>query len=61
MNTHGSHLGDGYLHGFSHIVEGVRQIRGAAPNQVQRDVGTVLVTSGVGVPTSALVLSREAY
>jgi acetyl-CoA acetyltransferase len=61
MNTHGSHLGDGYLHGFSHIVEGVRQIRGAAPNQVQREVGTVLVTSGVGVPTSALVLSREAY
>jgi acetyl-CoA acetyltransferase len=61
MNTHGSHLGDGYLHGFSHIVEGVRQIRGTAANQVSKDVKTVLVTSGVGVPTSAIILSKEAY
>ena len=61
MNTHGSHLGDGYLHGFSHIVEGVRQIRGAAANQVQKDVKTVLVTSGVGVPTSGILLAKEAY
>ena len=60
MNTHGGHLGDGYLHGFSHIVEAVRQIRGCAVNQVD-DVRTCLVTSGVGVPTSAIVLAREAY
>ena len=60
MNTHGGHLGEGYLHGFGHIVEGVRQIRGTAVNQVP-DVKTCLVTSGVGVPTSAIILSREAY
>ncbi len=60
MNTHGGHLGDGYLHGFSHIVEGVRQIRGTAANQV-KDPQTCLVTAGVGVPTSAIILSREPY
>ncbi len=60
MNTHGGHLGEGYLHGFGHIVEGVRQIRGTAVNRVP-DVKTCLVTSGVGVPTSAIILSKEPY
>ena len=43
-----------YIHGMNGIVEGVRQVRGAAVNQVS-DVENVLVT---GVPTSALILSQ---
>ncbi len=61
LNTHGGHLGDGYLHGMSHIIEGVRQIRGTANNQLARMPKTALVTSGTAVPTSALILSKEAY
>ena len=44
------------IHGMNGITEGVRQVRGTSCNQVE-DVEHVLVTSGTGVPTSALILA----
>jgi len=58
VNTNGGQLGEGYIHGMNGIAEGVRQVRGTAANQV-KDVTNVLVTSGVGVPTSGLILGRD--
>ena len=57
-NTHGGQLGEAYIHGMNGIAEGVRQVRGTSVNQVD-DVEHVLVTAGTGVPTSALILSRQ--
>ena len=58
INTHGGDLGEGYLHGFGNLLEGVRQMRGTSTSQVQ-DAETCLVTSGPSaMPTSALILRR---
>jgi acetyl-CoA acetyltransferase len=58
INTHGGQLGEAYLHGVNGIAEGVRQVRGTGVNQVP-DVEHVVVTSGTGVPTSALILGVD--
>jgi acetyl-CoA acetyltransferase len=58
LNPHGGQLGEAYIHGMNGIAEAVRQLRGAAVNQVV-DAEHVLVTAGTGVPTSGLVLSRD--
>ena len=34
VNTHGGLIGEAYIHGVNNIIEGVRQIRGTAANQV---------------------------
>lgn len=56
-NTSGASLSEAYVHGMNLIVEGVRQVRGESVNQI-RGCETVFVTSGNGVPTSALVLRK---
>lgn len=58
VNTHGGHIGEAYVHGFTHILEGARQIRGTSTAQV-KDAELALVTGGVPAPTSALILRRK--
>jgi acetyl-CoA acetyltransferase len=55
-NTHGGHLSDAYLVGLSHVIEAVRQIRGAAANQIA-GAELALVTGGPApLPLSAVLL-----
>jgi acetyl-CoA acetyltransferase len=53
VNTHGGLLGEAYIHGVNNLLEGVRQLRGSAANQVP-DVHRVLCSAG----RSAVVLGR---
>jgi len=56
-NTHGGQLSEAYIHGVNGVNEGVRLIRGTSVNQPEK-ADHVLVTAGVGVPTSAMILGR---
>jgi acetyl-CoA acetyltransferase len=54
-NTSGGGMSEAYVHGFNLVLEGVRQMRGTSTSQVD-GADSCLVTSGEGVPTSALLL-----
>ncbi len=58
VNTAGGGMSEAYVHGFNLVLEGVRQMRGCSTSQVE-GATSCLVTSGEGVPTSALVLRRD--
>lgn len=58
VNPHGGNLAECYITGITHILEGVKQLRGEAANQVP-DASIALVTGGPGpLPLSAAILSR---
>jgi len=56
VNTHGGNLSEVYLHATTHMVEGVKQLRGTSTSQV-KDAELVLVTGGPSpVPSSSMIL-----
>jgi acetyl-CoA acetyltransferase len=57
VNTHGGQLSEAYIHGMNGVNEGVRLIRGTSRNQPAK-ADHVLVTAGVGVPSSAMILGK---
>jgi acetyl-CoA acetyltransferase len=57
VNTHGGQLSEAYIHGMNGVNEGVRLIRGTSVNQPEKCDHT-LVTAGVGVPSSAMILGK---
>lgn len=57
VNTAGGSLSEAYVHGLNHVVEGVKQLRGTSTCQVA-DAELCLVSSGSGIPTSAVMLAR---
>lgn len=56
-NTHGGLLSEAYIHGLNNIAEAVRLVRGQSTNQ-PKNIEHVLVSSGVGVPTGAMILGQ---
>jgi acetyl-CoA acetyltransferase len=56
-NTSGGGMSEAYVHGFNLVLEGVRQMRGTSTSQVE-GAECCLITSGEGVPTSAVLLRR---
>ncbi|MFQ5418426.1 MAG: lipid-transfer protein [Myxococcota bacterium] len=57
VNTHGGQLSEAYIHGMNGVNEGVRLIRGDSHNQPEKN-DHVLVTAGIGVPTSGMILGQ---
>jgi acetyl-CoA acetyltransferase len=58
VNTHGGNLAEVYLQGITHLLEGVRQLRGTSSNQVA-GADVVLYGSGVGASPGGGVMLRR--
>ncbi|MEE8508728.1 MAG: lipid-transfer protein, partial [Myxococcota bacterium] len=58
-NTPGGQLSEAYIHVINGVNEGVRLIRGTSCNQPEKN-DCVLVTAGVGIPTSGMILGKLA-
>jgi acetyl-CoA acetyltransferase len=58
INTSGGNLAEGYIHGLSLVIEGVRQLRGTSTSQVDGAAHCLVASGPSAPPSSALVLSR---
>jgi acetyl-CoA acetyltransferase len=56
VNTHGGSNGEAFIHGFNHLPEAVRQLRGTAANQV-KDCEVVFVNGSITDSSGAVLLS----
>jgi acetyl-CoA acetyltransferase len=60
VNTHGGNISEGNVHGTTHIIEAVRQIRGTSSSQVE-NMELALVTGGPSmIPSSSMILAKAA-
>ena len=57
VNTHGGNLSEAYVHGLTHVLEAVRQLRGTSTSQVE-NAEIALVGSAVAQLSSAVILRR---
>jgi acetyl-CoA acetyltransferase len=58
ITTSGGFLAEVAMHGFNHVLEAVRQVRGTSYSQV-KDAEFVMATSSIPTPTSAIILRRK--
>ena len=57
VNTHGGSNGEAFIHGFNHLPEAVRQLRGTAANQVE-GAEIAFVNGSITDSSGAVLLSR---
>ena len=58
VNTHGGNLAEVYLHGVTHVLEAVRQLRGTSVNQIP-GAEVALVVAGAGpTPSGSMILRK---
>jgi hypothetical protein len=58
VNTHGGNLAEVYAHGMTHMMEGVRQLRGDSPNQLDNPQIAVIAAGASMAPTGAIMLGK---
>ncbi|MGD0446894.1 MAG: hypothetical protein ABSA39_23405 [Edaphobacter sp.] len=60
VNTHGGNLAEVYLHGMTHVFEGVRQLRGTSVNQIPGAEVVLVVAGASPTPSGALLLRKTS-